>query len=126
VLRASIHFLGLFINCSTYHLLPRENRLTTRLIGEGIKNIPQRAVYKPIIISIKYFNNRPYLLTYHPRLEIIELNDNGQITAVYWADFDEVYEANDLAILDINGEKRLYVAHTHPLHHSIDVFQKKS
>jgi hypothetical protein len=58
----------------------------------------QRIGFKALIISIKAFGDKIYLLSHYPRLEITEMDDGGNCTATYWIDFKEVYETNDFAI----------------------------
>lgn len=106
-------------------VLSAKETYNLKLIGEGVKNTTVRAGYKPIIIRNKYLNGRLYLLTDYPRLEILELSQDGQLLSDYWAEFDEVYEVNDMAVAEINGEKIFYVAHSQPPHYDIDVFKKK-
>jgi tetratricopeptide (TPR) repeat protein len=96
-----------------------------KIIGEGIADITQRVGYKALIISIKAFGDKIYLLSHYPRLEITEMDDEGNCTATYWIDFKEVYETNDFAIQETNGEKKFYVSHSYPPHFDIDVFKKK-
>jgi len=106
-------------------MMKAKENYNLKIIGEGIADIAQRAGYKPLIISIKTFGDKVYLLSHYPRLEITEMDDEGNYTAMYWADFKEVYETNDYVIQETNGEKKFYVSHSYPPHFDIDVFKKK-
>jgi hypothetical protein len=96
-----------------------------KAIGEGITDVAQRAGFKPLIIEIKSLGNSLYLVSHNPRLEITELDAKGLARATYWMDSREIYFASDLAIREVGGEKRFYVAHSSPPEYSVDVLQTK-
>jgi tetratricopeptide (TPR) repeat protein len=106
-------------------IMKAKENYNLKIIGEGIADMTQRIGFKPLIISLKAFGDKIYLLSHYPRLEITEMDDGGNCTATYWIDFKEVYETNDFAIQETNGEKKFYVSHSYPPHFDIDVFKKK-
>jgi tetratricopeptide (TPR) repeat protein len=106
-------------------IMKAKENYNLKIIGEGIADITQRVGYKALIVNIKAFGDKIYLLSHFPRLEITEMADEGNCTATYWIDFKEVYESNDFAIQETNGEKIFYVSHSYAPHFDIDVFKKK-
>lgn len=106
-------------------IMKAKENYNLKIIGESIADITQRVGYKTLIVNIKAFGDKIYLLSHFPRLEITEMDDEGNCTATYWIDFKEVYETNDFAIQETNGEKRFYVSHSYAPHFDIDVFKKK-
>ena len=96
-----------------------------RMIGEGIADVGQRGNFRALIIALKASAEKIYLLSHIPRLEITEMDGDGNGTATYWMDFQEIYVANDFLIRDIDGEKKFYVSHSSPPKFEIDVFKIK-
>jgi tetratricopeptide (TPR) repeat protein len=94
-----------------------------KIIGEGIVDITQRVGYKALTIGVSVSRERIYLLSQSPRLEIAELDGQGNAAATYWIDLNDVYEASDLAVQDTREGPRFYVAHSYPPHFDIDVFK---
>lgn len=95
-------------------------------VGESIAHAARRVGYRAVIIDIEIFDDRIYLLSHVPRLEITEMDDEGNRTATYWMDSQEVYEANDLMICEVDGEKKFYISHSFSPKYEIDVFRKKA
>jgi hypothetical protein len=106
-------------------IMEAKENYNLKRIGEGVAQKTQRVGYRAVIIDIESFGDKLYLLSHVPRLEIIEMDGDGNITATYWKDFQEVYETNDLLVQEIGGERRFYVSHSSPPKYGIDVFQKK-
>jgi hypothetical protein len=96
-----------------------------KLIGEGMADAEARGGYKELISEIQAFAGRVYLLSYYPRLEITELDEDGLRLATYWMDSREVYAADDFAVADIGGERRFFVSHPSPPKYEIDIFRSK-
>jgi tetratricopeptide (TPR) repeat protein len=78
-----------------------------------------------VIVGIRYFDEKIYLLSHVPRLEITEMDEEGTVTATYWMDSQDVYETHDFVIREIDGVKKFYVSHTSPSKYDIDVFGVK-
>ncbi len=106
-------------------MLAKEN-FNLKKVGEGIVHPTLRAGYRAVIVGMRAYGDKVYLLSHVPRLEITEMDDEGNITATYWMDSQEVYETNDFVIREIEGEKKFYVSHSSPPKHEIDVFGKKA
>lgn len=94
-------------------------------VGESIAHKTRRVGYRAVIIDIETFDGKIYLLSHVPRLEITEMDDEGNVTATYWMDSQEVYETNDLMIREVDGEKKFYISHSSPPKYEIDVFRIK-
>lgn len=95
-------------------------------VGESIAQKTRRVGYRAVIIDIETFDSKIYLLSHVPRLEITEMDDEGNLTATYWMDSQEVYETNDLMICEVEGEKKFYISHSSPPKYEIDVFRIKT
>jgi tetratricopeptide (TPR) repeat protein len=95
-------------------------------VGEGIALEDRRAGCRDVIVGIRSFEGKIYLLSHVPRLEITEMDEEGTITATYWMDSQEVYETHDFLIREIDGVKKFYVSHSHPPKYDIDVFGVKT
>lgn len=106
-------------------VMEAKERYNLRAIGEGIADIAQRAVYKPLIVDIEVVGGRIYLLSHNPRLEITELNDEGEREATYWIDTREIYISNDLAVRRVDGDIRFYVARNAPPSYDVDALKAK-
>jgi len=107
-------------------LMEAKEKYNLKLIGAGIADVNRRVGYKPIIISVKTFKDKVYLLSHYPYLEITEIDGLGNCTAVYWIDINEAYTSHDLVIQEIDGELKFYVSHSSPPDYEIDVFKKKN
>jgi len=101
-----------------------KEKFNLQRIGEGIVNPARRFEYINLISTIKAFEDKLYLLTYFLRLEILELDKEGNVLSTYWKDFDEIYKAQDLAIQRHDGRLRFYVIKSFP-DVDIDVFSPK-
>jgi tetratricopeptide (TPR) repeat protein len=95
-------------------------------VGEGIAQKALRAGYRDLIVGIRSFENKIYLLSHVPRLEITEMDEEGTVTATYWMDSREVYETHDFVIREIDGVRKFYVSHTSPSKYDIDVLGIKA
>lgn len=105
-------------------IMEAKEKFNLRRIGEGIANSARRFGYIKLISTIKAFEDKLYLLAYFPRLEILELDKEGNVLSTYWKDFDEIYKAQDLAIQRHDGQLRFYVIKSFP-DADIDVFSPK-
>jgi tetratricopeptide (TPR) repeat protein len=106
-------------------IMQAKENYNLKKVGEGIVHPILRAGYRAVIIDIRTYGDKVYLLSHVPRLEITEMDDDGNVTATYWMDSQEVYETNDFVIQEIDGEKKFYVSHSSPPKYVIDVFRKK-
>lgn len=80
--------------------------------------------YTRIIIAMKVFEDKIYLLSNYPRLEILEINETGKIIKTYWTDSDALDKPDDLIIQKIANKKIFYVLHSAP-QIAVDVFSPK-
>jgi hypothetical protein len=94
-------------------------------IGEGITNPTRRFGYMDVTVDMEYFDGKIYLMSDYPRLEILEMEEDGQVVSTYWQEYDEVYEADDFLIQGVDGEMMFYVLHSFPPEYDVDVFKKK-
>jgi tetratricopeptide (TPR) repeat protein len=106
-------------------IMQAKENYNLKKVGEGIAHPTLRAGYRAVIVDMRTFENKIYLLSHVPRLEITEMDDDGNVTATYWMDSQEVYETNNFIIQKIDGEKTFYVSHASPPKYDIDVFGKK-
>ncbi len=107
-------------------IMEAKENYNLKKVGEGIALKAQRAGYRDVIVGIRYFEGKIYLLSHVPRLEITEMDEEGTVTATYWMDSQEVYETHDFVIRKIDGVKKFYVSHTSPSKYDIDVFGVKT
>jgi hypothetical protein len=80
--------------------------------------------YTRIIIAMKVFEDKVYLLSNYPRLEILEINEEGKIINTYWKDSDALYKPDDLLAQKIGNKKIFYVLQSAP-EIAVDVFSPK-
>jgi tetratricopeptide (TPR) repeat protein len=106
-------------------IMEAKKNYNLKKVGEGIAHKARRAGYRDVIVGIRYFDEKIYLLSHVPRLEITEMDEEGTVTATYWMDSQEVYETHDFVIREIDGVKKFYVSHTSPSKYDIDVFGVK-
>jgi tetratricopeptide (TPR) repeat protein len=106
-------------------LMEAKENYNLKKVGEGVANKARRVGYRDAIVGIRYFDEKIYLLSHIPRLEITEMDEEGTVTAIYWMDSQEVYETHDFVIMEIDGVKKFYVSHTSPSQNDIDVFGVK-
>ncbi len=107
-------------------IMKAKEKYNLKKVGESIALKTSRTGYRAVIVDIRALGDKIYLLSHVPRLEITEMDEDGNVTATYWMDSQEVYETNDFVIREINGEKKFYVSHSAPPKYDIDVFQKKT
>ncbi|MBN1940232.1 MAG: tetratricopeptide repeat protein [Candidatus Aminicenantes bacterium] len=101
-----------------------KEKINLKWIGRGIADADlQGGGYKEIITSIRCLGDRVFLLSCHPRLEIMELDESGGGLATYWMDSLEVYTAHDFIVAEVEGERRFYVSHFFAPRSEIDVFR---
>lgn len=105
-------------------IMEAKEKFNLQRIGEGIANSARRLGYIKLISSIKAFEDKLYLLAYFPRLEILELDKKGNVLSTFWKDFDEIYQAEDLAIQRHDGQLWFYIIKTFP-DVDIDIFTPK-
>jgi hypothetical protein len=80
--------------------------------------------YTRIIIAMKVFEDKVYLLSNYPRLEILEINEKGKIINTSWKDSDALYKPDDLLVQKIGNKKIFYVLQSAP-EIAVDVFSPK-
>jgi len=87
----------------------------------------EKVAYTSAILAIKTFREKIYILYTTPRLEILEINNEGEIEATYWANVnrEEGFSVGDFIVLDQNDQIRFYVLQRIPQARII-VFGKKS
>jgi tetratricopeptide (TPR) repeat protein len=107
-------------------VMEAKEKYNLKMIGAGITSVSQRAGYMDLIVDIKAFADKIYLLSHIPRLEITEMDGDGRYLSTYWMDYQEVYSANDFVIRDSAGEKRFYVSRSFGPPYDIDVYKKKA
>jgi tetratricopeptide (TPR) repeat protein len=107
-------------------IMEAKENYNLKKVGEGITLKDRRAGYRDVIVGIRSFGEKIYLLSHVPRLEITEMDEEGTVTATYWMDSQEVYETHDFVTREIDGVKKFYVSHTSPPKYDIDVFGVKS
>jgi tetratricopeptide (TPR) repeat protein len=107
-------------------IMQAKENFNLKKVGEGIVHPTLRAGYRAVIVDMRAYGDKVYLLSHVPRLEITEMDEDGNITATYWMDSQEVYETNDFIIQEIDGEKKFYVSHASPPEFDIDVLRKKA
>jgi tetratricopeptide (TPR) repeat protein len=107
-------------------IMEAKENYNLKKVGEGIAHKDRRAGYRDVIVGIRYFEGKIYLLSHVPRLEITEMHEEGAVTATYWMDSQEVYETHDFVIREIDGVIKFYVSHTSPPKYDIDVFGVKT
>ena len=107
-------------------IMEAKEKYNLKKIGQGIADISDRVGYMDVIVDIEAFNNTIYLLSHYPRLEILEIDEDGEVAVTYWKDFQNVYKANDFLIQEIDGKKRFYVLQSSPPKYDVDVFRAKA
>jgi tetratricopeptide (TPR) repeat protein len=107
-------------------IMQAKENYNLKKVGEGIVHPTLRTGYRAVIVDMRAYGDRVYLLSHVPRLEITETDEDGNITATYWMDSQEVYETNDFIIQEIDGEKKFYVSRSSPPKYVVDVFGKKA
>lgn len=106
-------------------VLKVKEEFNLKAVGEGIANPIRRIGWKPLLISMKLFGDRVFLLTHYPRLEILEVNGDGILKADYWKDFEEPFEVNDFAVLENEGRMKFLVSRSKPPVYDILLFSPK-
>lgn len=101
-----------------------KEKFNLKIIGEGIADSAARGGCKELITGIEAHAGKIYVLSHFPRLEIAELDENGNGLTTYWMDFQEIYAADDFAVADVDGERRFFVSHPFQPKYEIDVFRK--
>lgn len=105
-------------------IMQAKENYNLKKIGKGVAHPTLRAGYRAVIVDMRAYGDKVYLLSHVPRLEITEMDDEGSITATYWMDSQEVYETNDFVVQEIDGTMKFYVSHTAPPMYDIDIFKK--
>jgi hypothetical protein len=86
-----------------------KEKFNLRRIGEGMADPTRRYGYMKIICGIRSVNDRIYILSTFPRLEILEMDEEGRMLATYWKDHDEIYMAEDFLVQKSSGRLMFYV-----------------
>jgi tetratricopeptide (TPR) repeat protein len=106
-------------------IMEAKDKYNLQKIGRGIADPTLRAGYMDVITDIEIHKGKIYLLSHHPRLEILKLKEDGMIDVTYWIDQREVYEAIDFFVSEIAGKLKFYVLRSAPPLFSIDVYKIK-
>jgi len=93
-------------------------------IGRGIARSSQRVGYMEVIMDIKAYGDKIYLLSHYPRLEITELHENGTLGRTYWKEFQEIYKTCGFIIQEAEGKPRFVVLRSNPPNDSVDVLKE--
>ncbi len=107
-------------------VMEAKEKYNLKAVGEGITDPTRRVAYKPLIIDIEACGDKVYLLSHIPRLEILELDADGRVTATFWMDARELYLANDLSVLVTGREKIFYVARSSPPSYEVDALKARA
>jgi len=91
-----------------------KEKFNLKRIGEGIANVGRRFGYVPIFSAMAVLGERIFLLSCFPRLDILEVNNDGKIVADYWNDDEEITEAGDLLVRQVAGKFVFYVLRISP------------
>lgn len=94
-------------------------------IGEGIANPIRRFGYMEVTVDIEVLKDKIYVISDYPRLEILEIGEDGKVTSTYWKEYQEVHEAIDFLVQEIGGKVKFYILHSSPPNHNVDVFRIK-
>ena len=105
-------------------IMKAKEKFNLQRIGAGIANPIRRAGYMKVISGIKIFNQKIFLMSHYPRLEILEIDEEGGVSATFWKEHQEVYDANDFLIQQSDGGMRFYVLKSYPKC-DVDVFRIK-
>jgi len=90
-----------------------------RMTGMGIK-------FFNIISGIRAKEDGFYLFSYYPRIEVLEINLNGEVSNIYWTDspsFD--YMGWDFVVKESAREKMFYILQVFP-EPKVEVFSSKT
>lgn len=71
----------------------------------------EKVAYTSVIMAMKTFRDKIYIFYTTPRLEILEINNEGEIEATYWANInrEDGFSAGDFTVLHQNDQIRFYV-----------------
>jgi len=105
------------------NIMKAKERMNLSLMGKARINKFHYG-YIRIIIAMKVFEDRIYLLSNYPRLEILEIDEQGKIIKTYWIDSDALYKPGDLIVQKIGNKKIFYVLQSAP-EIAIDVYSPK-
>ena len=105
-------------------IMKAKEKFNLQRIGAGIANPIRRAGYMKVISGIKIFNQKIFLMSHYPRLEILEIDEEGGGSATFWKEHQEVYDANDFLIQQSDEGMRFYVLKSYPKC-DVDVFRIK-
>jgi len=105
------------------NIMLAKEKMNLKLLGKA-RRTKLHSAYAKTIIAIKIFENKIYLLGNYPRLEILEINEEGKIEATYWKDCDVLYKPSDFLVQKIGNQKRFYVLQSAP-DRNVDVFGQK-
>jgi len=104
-------------------IMKAKEKLNLKLLGKS-RRTKLHSAYAKAIIAMKAFKGKIYLMGNYPRLEILEISEEGKIEVTYWKDCDALYRPIDFIIQKINGQKRFYVLQSNP-DIAVDVFVQK-
>ncbi len=105
-------------------IMEAKEQYNLQKIGRGIARSSQRVGYMEVIEDIEAYKDKIYLLSHHPRLEITEFKQNGEIGKTYWKEFLEVYKTRGFVIQEKEGELQFFVLRSDHPNYSVDVFKE--
>lgn len=106
-------------------VMEAKDRYNLQLIGRSIADPSFRGGYMDVITDIEIHQGQVFILSYHPRLEIIRLAEDVAASVTYWLDEAEVYAALDFCVSEFEGELRFFVLRAAPPLYRVDVFKIK-
>jgi len=104
------------INHNNMNKSEKYNLNNQSLLAKG-----ERVMYAEILNSIRAYENRFYILSNFPRLEILEFDSNGNLLMNYWTTQTWDYYANCFLIQNRDNKKNFYILQTGP-ESKVDVF----
>ncbi len=102
-----------------------KDKHNTKILAEA-KDAPEAApgTLLEIIREISCYDDKVYLLSSNPRLEIAELDENGSLLTTYWHDAQDVYTAFDFVVASGGEGIGFFVSHSFAPKFEIDGFRK--
>lgn len=89
-------------------VLKGKEKMNLQMLEEGRQNKTQYG-YAPLIQAIKAGEGKIYLLTYYPRLEILEMDEEGHLLTSFWRDYDNPINPRDFLVRGSAGHREFFV-----------------
>lgn len=104
------------------YITEAKENFNLKRIGEGIANSIRRFGYMEVTVDIEVFKDKIYLMSDYPRLEILVMGEDGKINNTFWKEYQEVHEADDFFVQELEGKVKFYVLHSYLSNYNVDVF----